>query len=121
MIISEDDGTFHISEEGPHAVFVGEDGEHKVIRARVSAGSDGEAVWVGEDAEAHVDGQENVIVIRKVKEPKVVKSAEERKESFLAEHPEADTDGDGVISDEEAKAFAAKVQQTRKKVEKKPN
>ncbi len=43
------------------------------------------------------------------------KLAQARRENLLRKHPEADLDGDGVISQEEAKALAAKLQAKSKK------
>ncbi len=43
------------------------------------------------------------------------KLARARRENLLRKHPEADLDGDGVISQEEAKALAAKLQAKSKK------
>ena len=58
----------------------------------------------------------DLIVLQKTKEGSLIteKGSALRKKDFLKQHPEADLDGDGMISKEEAQAFAAKLQEKSK-------
>ena len=100
--------TVHIAEEhegGENLIWVGEegvasnDGKHVIIRKTISE-----------------DGK-HVIVVKESDTVSAQSTPTDRKKDFLADHPEADADGDGVISKEEAEAYAAKLQSERKKKE----
>jgi hypothetical protein len=121
-IVGPEDGDIELLHEGA--------GE-KHIRVEIQEGEEhgDHLIWVGEGAAATTEGKK-VIVKKKITadgkhlifvEEGDAESAQkthvERKKDFLAEHPEADSDGDGVISKEEAEAFAAKLQTERKKKE----
>ena len=98
--------TVHITEGdagGEHLIWVGEDGvaasegKHVVVRKTVSE-----------------DGK-HLVVVKETDTESAQKTPTDRKKEFLAEHPEADADGDGVISKKEAEAFAAKLQSDQQK------
>jgi beta-lactamase regulating signal transducer with metallopeptidase domain len=100
--------TVHIAEEhkgGENLIWVGEegvastDGKHVIIRKTISE-----------------DGK-HVIVVKESDTELAQSTPTDRKKDFLADHPEADADGDGVISKQEAEAYAAKLQSERKKKE----
>ncbi len=130
-IIGESDGhesVFVIKTEGPHEH--GEGGETEITVHIVEGDEGGDhLIWVGEDGVAAGDGKhvivrktvsedgKHLIVIKETDTEAAQKTPTDRKKAFLAEHPEADADGDGVISKKEAEAFAAKLQTERKKKE----
>ena len=61
------------------------------------------------------EGGKHVIVVKESDAEAAQGTPTDRKKDFLEDHPEADADGDGVISKEEAEAYAAKLQSERKK------
>ena len=106
----------------------GEHGE-KEITVHIAEGDEGgePLIWVGEDGVATSEGKhvivrktvsedgKHLIVVKEADTESAQKTPTNRKKDFLAEHPEADADGDGVISKKEAEAFAAKLQAEQKK------
>ncbi|GAB4123574.1 MAG: hypothetical protein Kow001_21010 [Acidobacteriota bacterium] len=71
--------------------------------------------WEAQSAGAQ--GGKKVMIIRRLAEKKAPQAAatspEQRRQEFLKSHPEADLDGDGVISEKEAEALAAKIKAPR--------
>lgn len=69
--------------------------------------------WRTEEGEP--GGEKTIMIIRRSPDPapKPAPTAPEaRRESFLKDHPEADLDGDGVISQAEAEALAARIKKS---------
>ncbi len=95
--------------EGPAADFVVE------IEA---AGASPEEVIRWESKGEGPAGEKKIMIIRRVLEQKPAAAApaplspEQRRQEFLRTHPEADQDGDGVISEKEAEALAAKARKS---------
>jgi hypothetical protein len=106
------DGDGRLSDEeiqamkAEHLTWIDEDGvEHTVTAA-------GDQIFVRID---HRHGDHDVVLIQESESGKMAdKGAVIRKKDFLKEHPEADLNGDGVISKQEAEAFAAKLQSKQK-------
>jgi beta-lactamase regulating signal transducer with metallopeptidase domain len=71
--------------------------------------------WEAESAGPQ--GEKQVMIIRRLTEKRAPQggptSPEQRRQDFLKSHPEADLDGDGVISEKEAEALAAKAKAPR--------
>lgn len=118
----------HISTSEQH--LHGEHGE-KEITVHIAGEHEGgeNLIWVGEEGVASTDGKhviirktisedgKHVIVVKESDAETAQSTPSDRKKDFLADHPEADADGDGVISKKEAEAYAAKLQAERKKKE----
>lgn len=87
-----------------------DDGTHHVVKG------EGEYIFITVDGEhVDLDGDSDYLVIKKSEfGSQVEKGSVQRKKDFLKDHPEADLDGDGTISKEEAQAYAAKLQEKRK-------
>ena len=112
--------------EADAQVWVDKEGNRTTKRIRVIDKSSAEAADLDGDghlsdeeirafSEAEQDagpGEHNVIFIRErvdtLAAPKPDLTSEQRRAHFLKDHPEADLNGDGVISPEEAEALAAK-------------
>ncbi|UCF38398.1 MAG: EF-hand domain-containing protein [Acidobacteriota bacterium] len=107
MISEEEMAAFAETHGLPHPV--GEPGSHEGHR---------KMLFIQKEGSPH-SPEHDVVIIRETPEAEEALSQQERSEKFLVDNPEADADGDGVISKQEAEAFAAKLQKSRQVIKEK--